>query len=182
MAVSAVMGGLLFTNLSALTAAASYGTPKSNSTSQTSTVKAGEGNVASTSLKLAPAGAAEPDIEVPQPDKLDLWLEELAWKESNHQEKIKVLDWNGRYSYGCLQFQMGTFKAYMTQYGIVPATTPQVTWDAMIYDCKVQKSLAKLMIQDNYLNWKHWSYTVRNKMSGLPPIETAPTVAVVVAQ
>lgn len=93
---------------------------------------------------------------------LSEWLELLAQKESGNTAHIRVLDVNNKYSYGCLQFQMGTWIGMGKTYGV--ATTPD-----NIYDCQLQKNLAYLMISESYENWRHWGYTVRTKMT-LPPI------------
>ncbi len=187
MAVSAVMSGLLFTNLSAITAAASYGIPQSNSTSKTATL-AGRGSDATSStssqaLFLMPTnlsgGIATSGIQngsstvlaVPQPSKLDVWLDTLALKESGGRADIRILDTDGNYAYGCLQFHMATFKAYTQRYGLESATTT-AGWLAKLYNCPLQKKVAKRMIQENYTNWHAWGYTVRYK-TGLPPIDTA---------
>jgi hypothetical protein len=113
--------------------------------------------------------------------KLDAWLDLLAWKESNNNAKIRVVDTNGRYSYGCLQFQMATFKAFMTRYGIAGMETPPAMWETLIYDCSVQKSLAKVMIQNDPVNaWKNWAYTVHHK-TGMPPADLYGAVVVTAA-
>ncbi len=43
---------------------------------------------------------------------LSSWLEILADKESGNRADIRVLDTNGKYSYGCLQFQMETWLGF----------------------------------------------------------------------
>jgi hypothetical protein len=104
---------------------------------------------------------------------LDVWLEKLAIAESNNRANIKVLDVNGRYSYGCLQFQMATFKAYSTRYGLLDASEV-VSWEKHLYDCGLQKQIAKRMIQEKPANWRHWGYTVLKKGVGFPPTEERP--------
>jgi hypothetical protein len=91
------------------------------------------------------------------------WLEVLADEESGNRAHIKVLDVNGRYSYGCLQFQMATWIGMGKAYGI--GTTPE-----NIYDCQLQKHLAFVMISDRYANWRHWGWTVTKVGgAGYPP-------------
>lgn len=104
---------------------------------------------------------------------LDVWLEKLAMAESNNRANIKVLDVNGRYSYGCLQFQMATFKAYSARYGFVDPNDVE-SWENLIYDCSLQKKVAKRMIQEKPVNWRQWGYTVLHKGIGLPPTEERP--------
>lgn len=97
---------------------------------------------------------------------LDAWLEKLAYYESNHRADIKVLDVNGKYSYGCLQFQEGTFRSYAIKHGLISRDTPT---ESVIYDCDLQKKLAKLMLAENPYNWQAWYTTVKKKGLGLPP-------------
>lgn len=106
--------------------------------------------------------ATSTQSEEPKADKLDLWLNKLAQAESTGRENIKILDVNGRYSYGCLQFQMRTFLSYAERYDI------EVTTDD-IYDCNLQKRLAKEMILENHSNWRHWFNSAKYKV-GLPPL------------
>ena len=74
-----------------------------------------------------------------EPSALDAWIERLIRLESNGKNDIKVLDANGWYSYGCLQFQKPTFVAYGTRYDLFEATDDI---NALIYDCDLQKELA----------------------------------------
>jgi hypothetical protein len=99
---------------------------------------------------------------------LQKWLERLADHESNDRADITVLDHNGRYSYGCLQFQMQTFRAYTKLHGLLPSATDDHVYLKFIYNCDFQKKLARMMLADSYENWRHWSYTVRTK-TGMPP-------------
>ena len=105
-------------------------------------------------------------LEVSEPTPLDLWLEKLIEKESNHKERVRIVDTNGRYSYGCLQFQEGTFRAYGTRYGLV---TPKANIESVVYDCNLQKQIAKRMILEDRSNWQHWYTSVKVKNIGLPP-------------
>jgi len=111
-----------------------------------------------------------PAAEVVQktPDELDIWLEKLADKESEGKPHLKVLDDNNYYSYGCLQFQMGTFKSYVKEYGLLPEAEDKEL-ENMIYDCDFQKILARKMIEENPANWRHWYTSVSVKKLGLPP-------------
>ncbi len=172
-AVGAVVSGLLTTNLNAITATTTYGTAARTIASSitSSTVMGTIPNTASTTASSTLVYT-----------NLDAWLEDLAMKESHNQERIKVLDVNGRYSYGCLQFQMATFKSYSTRYGLVDPNTV-VSWEELLYNCSLQKKIAKHMILENNSNWRHWGYTVLKKGVGLPPtVEVVIDKQVAIAQ
>ena len=68
---------------------------------------------------------------------MDIWLDKLAYKESGNNPNLKVLDVNGKYSYGCLQFQEGTFRTYAIKYGLITPSTPT---DSVIYNCSLQEA------------------------------------------
>jgi hypothetical protein len=151
-AVAALVIGLISSNVNAITATATYGSVASalsaNGVSTTTTSTATTTITSRTSL--------------------DAWIDKLAEKESGNKERIKILDVNGRYSYGCLQFQMATFKSYSQRYGLVdPANV--TSWEETIYNCSLQKQIAKRMLLEKSGNWRHWGYTVRTKGLGLPP-------------
>ncbi|MDO8515708.1 MAG: hypothetical protein Q7S28_00460 [bacterium] len=105
--------------------------------------------------------------------ELDAWIEKLVLQESGGKENIKIVDKNGYHSYGCLQFQKGTFIAYGTRYGLI---TEDDDINTLIYDCELQKLLAKLMIQDNYGNWRHWYTSSMTKKVGKPPKPVVPVM------
>lgn len=171
MAVGAVVSGLLTANLNAITSTATYNNDRISSTAS-STVSTTTTSTASTTTSTV--------TSTPVATNLDLWIEKLAMAESNNRANIKVLDVNGRYSYGCLQFQMATFKAYTARYNLVDAS--KVTnWEALIYDCGLQKKTAKHMIKERTANWRHWGYTVLNKGIGFPPSEERPVDLAVAA-
>lgn len=94
--------------------------------------------------------APEEDV---QSNKLEIWLDKLADKESGHQADIVVVDVNGKKSYGCFQFQMATWIGMGEKYGFI--TTPD-----NILDCSLQKQVAFSMIDSRYENWKHWRCSV----------------------
>ena len=159
------MSGLLVTNLNAITATATYGTAPAITASS-------EASAANLAVITTDSPAAAASSTAPAPSALDRWLESLAAKESGNRAGIKILDVNGRYSYGCLQFQMATFRSYSARYGLVdPAAV--TSWEELLYDCSLQKRIAKRMIQENPANWRHWAYTVLNKGIGKPPAEQA---------
>lgn len=94
--------------------------------------------------------------------RIRLWVYNLAELESDDREDIVILDSNGKYSYSCLMFQMGTWTAQGEKYNVT-------TTEENIMDCKLQKQLAFLMIKDNPNNWRHWYNTVTKLGLGLPP-------------
>ncbi|TSC60193.1 MAG: hypothetical protein LiPW15_71 [Parcubacteria group bacterium LiPW_15] len=102
------------------------------------------------------------------PDAMDSWLQKLAHKESEGREHIKILDHNNQYSYGCLQFQMATFRSYIRKYDLLE-NTEDAELENMIYDCDFQKVLARKMIEDDYSNWRNWYTSVSVRNLGLPP-------------
>ncbi len=101
-------------------------------------------------------------------DALDSWLKKLAYLESEDKNNAKVLDSNGLYSFGCLQFQMGTFRGFGFKYGLISGDDDLYS---VIYDCSLQKQIAKKMIQENPFNWRHWYTSVKIRGLGLPPKE-----------
>jgi hypothetical protein len=105
-------------------------------------------------------------LTVEEPSSMDIWLAKLAYQESRGKTRIKVLDVNGKYSYGCLQFQEGTFRTYALKYGFISPATPT---ESKIYDCELQKTIAKLMLAENYSNWRAWYTSSKLKSVGLPP-------------
>ncbi len=107
---------------------------------------------------------------------LDSWIEDLIQLESRGQEKLKILDVNGRYSYGCLQFQMNTFWNYGTKYGFL-SDGDEDNLGILIYSCELQKEIAKAMIQERPGNWRHWYTSVAKKKLGRPPIEGEGAIA-----
>lgn len=104
---------------------------------------------------------------------LDSWIKKLVYLESEGKNNIKVLDSNGLYSFGCLQFQMGTFRGFGLKYGLISGDDDLYS---VIYDCSLQKQIAKKMIEDNPGNWRHWYNSVKTKGLGLPPKEEEPAL------
>lgn len=60
----------------------------------------------------------------------------------------RILDSNGKYSYGGLMFQMDTFLLYGKKYKILPQSMTAEWAKTIIYDKDVQTSIANKMIQD----------------------------------
>ncbi len=104
---------------------------------------------------------------------LDAWIENLALLESKGRNNIKVLDYNGLHSFGCLQFQISTFAEFGTKYGFFSQND---NIGKLIYDCELQKKIAKLMILENPDNWRRWYTSVVTKGLGLPPIDEKPVL------
>lgn len=92
--------------------------------------------------------------------QLEEWLDRLQMDESGKSPLLVILDTNNKYSYGCLQFQMGTWVSYSKKYNV----------DTEIMDCQGQRSVAKSMIKDDWNNWKHWYTSVTKKTAGKPPV------------
>ena len=153
MLVGASISSLLIGKPSATTAANTYQTPQAFPVSITKPAN------------VPPKFSSE---VVLKPTELDIWLNKLAQKESNGRTHFRILDVNGWYSYGCLQFQMPTFQAYVRQFSLTDELGPGGFQEA-IYDCNLQKRLAKLMILKDYDNWQHWYNSVMEGGIGLPP-------------
>lgn len=117
---------------------------------------------ATTTLEAKQPVRIKPAVATLNQDALDLWLNKLIQVESNGRSDIKILDVNGKYSYGCLQFQMATFLNYADRYDM------SVTRDD-IYDCSIQKVLARKMILEHYTAWHNWENSVLYKV-GVPPV------------
>jgi hypothetical protein len=99
----------------------------------------------------------EATLTVTQPDSLDLYIEALAFQESSGKEDVVVLDTNGKYSRGCLQFQDETFRRFQAKYKIA----------GPIMDCPTQKRLARAILLGSPTGWTNWRKSV-DKI-GLPP-------------
>ena len=110
-------------------------------------------------------------INLEKQNTLDSWIKKLIVFESDGRSNIKVLDHNGLHSFGCLQFQMDTFEEFGLRYGLI---SPDDDTEKLIYDCTLQKELAKRMIQENPNNWRRWYTSVIKKGLGLPPKENQP--------
>lgn len=140
-------------------------------------------NDASELLSLNPNGLnelAHPNIVIGKSvTRLDLWLEKLIILESNGRNDIKILDHNGEHSFGCLQFQKGTFEEFGMRYRLIAVDDDT---DKLIYNCNLQKQIAKKMIEENYGNWKHWYTSVKIKKLGLPPKDDVEKITVAEAK
>ena len=85
----------------------------------------------------------------------DKVLERLGACESGNSPDKVILDTNGLYSYGLLQFQLKTFMSYGVKYGILPATITTQEARNLIMFPKIQKELAGRMLKDGF--GYHWA-------------------------
>lgn len=109
-------------------------------------------------------------IELP-PTPLQLWVDELEQYEApGVSNDFKIIDSNGKYSYGCLQFQYETFRAYVRAYHLLDYAEDAELYN-FIGDCDFQHNLAELMIQEDPRNWTHWYTSVKIRGLGYPPSE-----------
>lgn len=83
-----------------------------------------------------------------------LHIAELAKCESSGRPNIKILDSNGKYSYGLYQFQLDTFYRFGKQYNILPNDLELKEAENLIYDPEIQTKLASRMLQDGL--WRNW--------------------------
>lgn len=98
-------------------------------------------------------------------ETLDAWLDKLVAHECpNCPKNYKRIDVNGKFSYGCLQFQLATFRSKSAQYGI------EISDGDAIYSCEIQREIAVAMFNDNPKEAAgHWYTSVYKKGLGLPP-------------
>ncbi len=106
--------------------------------------------------------------EVPGPDPMDHWLDELARFECEGcPPDYKRIDSNDRYSYSCLQFQEATFREMLRLYD------PEVREDqvgVLILDCAYQKKIARALFEAQGAKAsRHWYTSIHIRGLGLPP-------------
>lgn len=89
----------------------------------------------------------------------DVWIEALHQCESQGRDSITVLDSNNKYSYGGLQFQLGTFMSFGKKYNILPKEFTEAEGKLLIHNISVQRAIAKEMLDDK-LSY-HWANCVR---------------------
>jgi hypothetical protein len=82
-------------------------------------------------------------------------LLKLSSCESGNRSNIKVLDSNGKYSYGLYQFQLATFWGFGRKYDILPEDIEFQESENLIYDRDVQTEVATRMIEEGLLSF-HW--------------------------
>lgn len=86
-------------------------------------------------------------------EELRGWIEKLVLEESSGKEDIQIIDSNGLYSTGCLQFQNSTWEEQTKKYNLIHLDK---------FNCEDQKQLAYVMLDDNYKNWARWRCSVVN--------------------
>lgn len=82
------------------------------------------------------------------------WIKKLVSCESGGRTDIKIVDSNGKYSYGAFQFQMDTFLGFGKRYGVIATSTTPVEAESLIFDYKLQESVASKMLNDSLES--HW--------------------------
>jgi hypothetical protein len=110
--------------------------------------------------------------EEAEKDALDIWIDRLAEFEcKNCPDNFRHLDKNNRYSYSCLQFQEDTFRAEIRRYKLLPFAEDEELMN-FIYDCPLQKSLARYMIlaEGSRAARSHWLTSVIIRGLGDPPV------------
>ena len=101
---------------------------------------------------VEPAREVVAEKEVEPNLEQEAWLAKLEQCESGGRTTVKVLDTNGKYSYGRYQFQAQTWLSYGKQYGLVASSTNQV--EPLIFDGELQKQIAHKMLADGGRD--HW--------------------------
>lgn len=102
-------------------------------------------------LKLLQATLASSTlINVP----VEINLEPLIQCESGGQATIKVVDSNGYFSYGILQYQLSTFKKYGEKYGFFGELSNDEARQ-LIFRADLQRAIATKMLQEEG-GWRHW--------------------------
>lgn len=81
-------------------------------------------------------------------------LTDLVRCESSGRINVKVLDTNKEYSYGILQFQVGTFNSFGKKYKILSDSLEMSETENLIYDPNLQIKIASKMIDEGL--WYHW--------------------------
>jgi hypothetical protein len=83
--------------------------------------------------------------------KLNCCENRCKWDEN------KIVDSNGKYSYGGLQYQRDTFLGYGHESGVLPTWIDKTNFKEFIYDKDVQTLIAEYMITigiaDSYGGW-----------------------------
>jgi len=110
--------------------------------------------------KLAPEGNFERNFTI-YDQGLASDLDKLAFCESSNRADVVIVDDNGFYSRGCLQFQHSTFLHYTRKYNLLPGVEDEEL-KMWALDCEYSKYLASLMIQEDEENWYHWENCARS--------------------
>lgn len=111
-------------------------------------------------LLTAPSPVLSPLIPIAhaEENKQTLWIEKLIACESMGSTTIRVLDTNGKYSYGLFQFQLSTWLSYGKEFGATKEN---------IYNGELQRRVAKSMLDAG--GWRHWYHCSRRVSSSLYP-------------
>ena len=114
------------------------------------------------------------DITSYTPDSVQKMIDALAGLESvgsatatPNPKAINWLDRDGTASFGCLQFKPTSFKLYGIRYGFFGEN---VSWDWLmtkIFDCELEKQIARAMILDPAVDKSHEWPTMWPKVKGL---------------
>ncbi len=105
-------------------------------------------------------------------EKLDVYLSVLTWtfectrdcqRAERLNEEYKRIDSNGKYSYGCLQFQEATWLSMAKKHGVDPFE------NGGIYNCDQQWKVARAMFtEDPVAASMHWKTSIYDRGLGLP--------------
>lgn len=95
------------------------------------------------------------------------WVSRLVHLESRNNSFLKIVDKNGLFSYGCLQFQQITFVSQVRRHRLAPEPSSDSEIMKRVFDCDLQKDLAVRMIREDWRNYRHWWNSV--KIIGRPP-------------
>jgi hypothetical protein len=113
-----------------------------------------------TLLTGSPANATNTTPEVPHEanltvtptDPLDIYIEFLAFQESSGREDVQIIDTNGEWSRGCLQFQDATIQSYARKFHLPGEPL----------DCRYQKALARQILLREPRGWANWFNSVKS--------------------
>jgi hypothetical protein len=104
------------------------------------------------------------EIKVKKPDKLDIWIDDLEKYEldkSFSRDYCKI-DVDGVEVCGCLQYKFTTFIDDNEKYEVFENPTEKYK------DCRSQKRLAKITLQNEPNGWRRWMTSVKRGL-GYPP-------------
>ncbi len=112
------------------------------------------------------------EVKVEKIDSLDLYLNNLEEFECpNCGPRYKRVDSNGKFSYGCLQFQSATWREMVRRHDPDSEGKTDTEIHSTIYECNNQKQIAKAMFRENPKKASyHWYTTIYKKGLGLPKV------------
>lgn len=106
-------------------------------------------------LRVSREWTYEPE-KVEQQDKLGALIDQLAMCESGGlATAVNPFD-GGSHSRGVLQFKDSTLIHYTKRYNLLPEAEDAEILN-FIFDADYQKKLARLMLDENINNWRHWT-------------------------